>query len=341
MDDKINSVNNDINHINLLLNKTINYYQNNAFDIKTINLLIEQLKIKTNILENIIIENSYVYMVKNGKLEYNEVKLNIDNSKEEKIKLLVNVDNNTNNNLLINTNNTNLLTNTNNINLLTNTNNNLITTNNTNLLTNTNNTNLLTNITKSKDYNIKILTKNNKETIKEDVNYKLIPEININYLIKQNNTVENIPCMFQYIKNDKFREGIYCCLMPGIYIKVPFPEIIDSTKEYNRDKTIRCRFKKLSICNQQRLKMSKLHNSIIRICNYAHENDNIIKIGYNSRCTVSPNIGNPNTFKNDINLLDIDDVKHLLLYGLNDIFIAAYWLQNNKFNGVFDSLEKV
>ena len=145
--------------------------------------------------------------------------------------------------------------------------------------------------------------------------------------------IKKIPQMFYYYKGDnQYSTGIYCCLIPNVFIKVPFPEIVDSTKEYNKGHSIKCKYKTKLMCDDQRSKMAKYHDSQIRICNYAHSGEKIVKIGYPSRCPNIPNFGNPETLTNDIKIIDEDSIKNILLYGLNDMIIASVYLDYYKMN---------
>jgi hypothetical protein len=82
------------------------------------------------------------------------------------------------------------------------------------------------------------------------------------------------------------------------------------------------------------MKMAKLHNSMQRTCNFAHSGDKLLKIGYQSRCPSIPNYGNPDTFIQDTYHVSDDDIKNLLLYGLNDTLIASVWLQKNNHKNI-------
>jgi hypothetical protein len=147
--------------------------------------------------------------------------------------------------------------------------------------------------------------------------------------------VKKIQPMFCWFKGDStYQPGIYCCICPGVYTKVPFPETIDSTKEYNKGRSIRCKYKSKVLCDDQRSKMAKYHESQVRICNFAHVGEKIVKIGYPSRCASVPSFGNPATLTNDIKIIDLDSIKNILLYGLSDTFISAVYFDYTKNNGL-------
>lgn len=151
-----------------------------------------------------------------------------------------------------------------------------------------------------------------------------IKEVNYHMRLPQVTNLKQIPPMFYVYKTD-----IYCCIAPNIYLQVPFSEMIDST-EHNRSRSIRCKYKSKITCGEQRNRMAKYHNTTMRTCNFAHTNEEIVRIGYPSRCAAIPNFGNPATIVKDMDKIDIDDIKNILLYGLSDCFTAAIWLDYNK-----------
>lgn len=174
----------------------------------------------------------------------------------------------------------------------------------------------------------------------ENINIK---EINYMLNLPRVSNLNEIKHMFYYYNNpnDKINTpGIYCNILNNICIKVPFPNIVDSTKEYSRCRSIRCKYGSKKLCDEQRQKMAKYHNSSIRTCNFAHSGDLITKIGYPSRCATIPRFGDSSNLINDIKSIKIDDIKNLLLYGINDIFSSTIWFDFNKINNVtFSNIE--
>ncbi len=172
----------------------------------------------------------------------------------------------------------------------------------------------------------------------------LIPELNCSLKVHSVKSLKTIPPMFNYYRGDsKNPAGLYCCVIPHVYIRVPFPEIVDSTKEIKRNHSIRCMYKTKQICEEQKKKISKQRNTLPQICNFAHEGDKIVKIGYPSRCSKMPNYGNPVTFTNDMKEMDIDAIRNIIMYGINDVAVAAVWMDYNKPNQndvVFDALDR-
>ena len=163
-----------------------------------------------------------------------------------------------------------------------------------------------------------------------------------NYNIKLTNyqNITQAPESLFYYTGAENKEGIYIKLLNGVSVKVPFPEIIDSKREFDRKHSIRCKYINKEECNLQRSKMAKIHSSLVRNCNFAHTNDPIIKIGYPARCPTIPQYGNPETIKTDIEKVTLSDIKNILLYGINDIICASIWLDKNNIKDIcIDNLE--
>lgn len=112
-------------------------------------------------------------------------------------------------------------------------------------------------------------------------------------------------------------QEFWMCMPRNVYIKVPFPVIIDSTIDPTRACSIRCRNGSKRECE-----IRSKHD-----CKYAHTGDRMIKLGILSRCPSVPNFGNPATFANDIAKVDTHDIKNLMLHAVSDIFIINIWLQ--------------
>lgn len=166
----------------------------------------------------------------------------------------------------------------------------------------------------------------------------------INHYIKLRRVTDlnHIPTMFNYYDNPKDKTnkpGIYCCISPNVYIKVQFPIVVDSTKDYNKGKSIRCKYSTIDVCNDQRKKMASYHKSPVRMCNFAHKNEKLVKIGYPSRCPILPRFGDAAHLMNDIKILQITDIKTILLHGFNDIISSAIWFDSNGVTGTYDDID--
>ncbi len=152
----------------------------------------------------------------------------------------------------------------------------------------------------------------------------LIPELGYHLKVPVVSNFSQIPPSIYYVKSET--PGLFIRLPNDNIVKIPFPEVVDSKKEYDRKHSIRCKYRTKSECDNQRSKMAKFHNSPLRICNFAHESDTIVKIGYPSRCPAVPNFGNPKTMSADIKHVTQNDIKNVLLYGLSDLISGVIWL---------------
>lgn len=143
----------------------------------------------------------------------------------------------------------------------------------------------------------------------------------------------DITPMFYYYDNPDdtvHTPGIYCSIIKDVIIKVPFPTIIDSTRDYSRGKSIKCKYDTRILCDENRTSMAKRHKSDMRKCNFAHTGDRITKIGYPSRCSVMPRFGNASTLVEDMSVVKLSDIKNILLYGLNDVIVASIWFYHHR-----------
>lgn len=180
-----------------------------------------------------------------------------------------------------------------------------------------------------------------KENKKQQI---LIKELNYKTNIPIVTNIKEIKPAFYYLNsNDKnYKSGLYININNDIYVKIPFPVVIDPKKDNERKNTIKCKYFLKKECELHRNRLSKLFNSELRTCNFAHSGDSIIKIGHISRCPTLPHFGNPETFRDDINKLNINDIKTLLLYGINDVILSTLWFEKNKEkNKIYDDLEIV
>lgn len=151
----------------------------------------------------------------------------------------------------------------------------------------------------------------------------LLPELGYYLKVPVVNDVSQIPPAIYYVKSQQ--PGLFIRLPNNNIVRIPFPEVVDSKKEYDRKHSIRCKYRTKLECDTQRSKMAKYHNSQLRVCNFAHAGDSIVKIGYPSRCPAVPNFGNPQTMAADIKYITQDDVKNMLMYGLNDLLASIIW----------------
>lgn len=161
-----------------------------------------------------------------------------------------------------------------------------------------------------------------------------IPELGYSLKMPVVTDLKNIPLALYFYKGDKTNPpGVYMNILNGNIVRMPFPEIIDSKREYDRTHSIRCKYNKKDDCDAQRIKMSKLYSSPVRVCNFAHAGDKIVKIGYPSRCPSVHDFGNPSTMQSDIKKVTLTDIQNTMLYGLNDLISAVVWLDYNVITG--------
>lgn len=165
-----------------------------------------------------------------------------------------------------------------------------------------------------------------------------IKSIGYNIKIQHIDDISKLPPVIYYVKSPN--PGFYMRLLNDNIVRIPFPEIVDSKKEYERKQSVRCKYNSKEECNFQRQKMANIYKSSLRTCSFAHTGDSIVKVGYPARCPSVPNFGNPTTMSRDINFVTLNDIKNMLMYGLNDIMTAIVWLDYNNINKhMFDELD--
>lgn len=170
----------------------------------------------------------------------------------------------------------------------------------------------------------------------------LVPQLNCRITLNKVNKLSAIPPAFYWFVGSPENEpGIYVNLA-GQYIKVPFPKLMDP-QEYDKARTIRCKYGSKLECTKKHMNMSKMYRSAVRQCNYAHQDDQMVKLCYPVRCPNRPLFGDPANLRDDVNYIYLSDIKNLLLYGLHDLFMAGVWfdyqLSRNISYGVIDDLE--
>ena len=137
------------------------------------------------------------------------------------------------------------------------------------------------------------------------------------------------PSFNWYNGDSKNPPGIYTCLSTGFNVHVPLPNVIDSTKKYDRSKTIRCKNVSSDECLLVRTELAERFNSSVRSCNFAHSGDSIIKIGTSFRCPNNIRFGNYDYLSNDLSNATEFDIKTILSYSLSDSLLSAIWFQHN------------
>jgi hypothetical protein len=172
-----------------------------------------------------------------------------------------------------------------------------------------------------------------KSSEKEEKSSKiLIKEIGYYTKMPMVSSLQDIPPMFYWYSDKKKTEdaGIYCCILPGVYAKVPFPEVIDNSEDFSRAKSICCKYFTKENCENNREIIARQKSTSVRSCNFAHNGDKYVKISTSSRCPRRSTFGSPSTLVSDINEVGMHDIKQIMLYGISDLISAYVWFDNKK-----------
>lgn len=141
-------------------------------------------------------------------------------------------------------------------------------------------------------------------------------------------SLKDIKPMFYWYEGDAtYKKGIYTCLSPGFYTKVPFPSTVSVINQNHKVNSIPCKFETREQCDEQKLKISKIYNSEIRVCTYVHKKEKFAKIGAFYRCNVE-RFGSHETLAADMNYINSTDIKRILMYSLSDSLLSVMWYQN-------------
>ena len=145
--------------------------------------------------------------------------------------------------------------------------------------------------------------------------------------------IKDIPPMFHWYEGDTiYKRGIYVCMVPGFYTRVPFPNTISSTSQNFKINSIPCKYTSKLACTEIKKRMSDLYRSEIRECSYLHSGEKFIKMGTSYRCNIE-SFGNHDTLDSDMNFITINDIKRILMYSLSDSLLCCIWYQNKFKNG--------
>jgi len=166
-----------------------------------------------------------------------------------------------------------------------------------------------------------------KDTPKKEVKQVKIPELNYNMKFTITNNIQEIPPAIWYYGGSKYNKGFYICLVAGVYVQIPFPEVVESSNTFRKNNTIRCIHGTYENCSAR-----KAFKKTYTPCSYSHVGEKIHKVGHNFRCQKIITFGNKSTLLNDVHSLEENDVRQVLLYGLNDLMAATIWADKTKFN---------
>ena len=149
--------------------------------------------------------------------------------------------------------------------------------------------------------------KTKTEYYEYEVNNQLIRLPIVNYL-------DEISSCFYYYEGDRNHQaGVYISPFPGIIMQVPQVKVESYSSEFANFFSMKC--KAGGFCKNIK-------------CTYAHPGTDYTKIGSVSRCPRAHTFGNKKTLCDDIKSVNIEDVRIVSMYGLNDLFSAALWFSS-------------
>lgn len=153
--------------------------------------------------------------------------------------------------------------------------------------------------------------------------------------------LKNMAPMFYWYDGDNFyKKGIYICLSKGFYSRVPFPNMISTSDPNFKINSIPCKHLTKAQCDIHKRKISEIYNSDVRECYYVHKQEKFVKIGSSYRCNIE-SFGSHNTLNQDMNYINISDIKRILMHSLSDSLLSVLWYQNKFKDGnlILNNLE--
>ena len=155
--------------------------------------------------------------------------------------------------------------------------------------------------------------------------------LGFNWKVPIINKLSDMPSALYWYAGDLTNPaGIYICVTKGFYIQVPFPNVIDSTQNFNRTGSVKCKYNNIKECCDARTNLASKYNSTVRDCNFAHKGDKYIKLGTSFRSPHKPRFGNHNFLNDDMDSIPDDDIKTILMYALSDVLLSSMWFQKQK-----------
>jgi hypothetical protein len=152
---------------------------------------------------------------------------------------------------------------------------------------------------------------------------------NLNIPVIKN--LNDIPSMFYWYDggNVPQKKGIYTCIAPGFCVRVPFPNTISTTASNPNFKiySTPCKYETKEACLKNKKNISLIYKSEIRECYYTHKKEKFSKIGSFYKCKID-NFGNHENLNSDLNHININDIKRILMYALSDSLFSTIWYQN-------------
>lgn len=156
--------------------------------------------------------------------------------------------------------------------------------------------------------------------------------------------LSDIPPMFSWFAGDKKNAaGVYICLTEGVYIQVPFPNLISKNSKNFKHKSIPCKYKTAVHCREKQEEYSRAYNTELRQCNFVHIGESFIKIGSDFRCPNLPSFGAYETLEEDLMLVSLADIKNILFNSSSDLLLILLWRKHHQNLGdiTFTNLDKL
>ena len=149
---------------------------------------------------------------------------------------------------------------------------------------------------------------------------------NLNLPVIKN--LKDMQPIFHWYNGDNFyKKGIYICLSPGFYSRVPFPNLFSALHPNFKNNSIPCKFETIEACTNHKKKISEIYNSDLRECTYVHKKEKFAKIGSFYRCN-RESFGNHESLAIDMDFVNVSDIKRILMYSLSDSLLSVLWYQN-------------
>lgn len=133
------------------------------------------------------------------------------------------------------------------------------------------------------------------------------------------------PSIYWYAGDRENPTGLYISVCPNLVVKIPLPEHVDGIKEYDRVRSIKCKYVTIEECRTNRKATALKYKSKIRECTYAHKGDRYRKIGTNYRAQIMPRFGARETLADDILRVTTEDIKKILMNSLSDLLLCRIW----------------
>lgn len=153
-----------------------------------------------------------------------------------------------------------------------------------------------------------------------------IPKINVPS-VQNLNSIKS--CIFWY-KGDSYNSsGLYLSPFPKLYIRIPFMDVMDGSRDCNKTGTIKCKYEHKISCTRNKKNISERYGVQMKKCTYAHIGDLYKKIGTNYRSPGMPTFGNFKTLCSDLKIIPTRNIKTMLMYAVSDIFLCHLWAAAN------------